>query len=574
MLPRRQLAAAFAAMIMIVLVSGAASAAPASSYFNTTYKKFHSLRKDSDRARYRSNWRKVENGFKKAYRKDRSGPFAPKSLYYLGRTNEELGRWSGLKSDYRQAVKYFSQAVKQFPHHSWIDDCIYRRAVIRYTKLNERTNARRDLAYLIDNYSGEDMAPKAKRQLRAWGGRIKAAKKKKAKPSPKRSGAVHATPTKGAHLQMVRFRSSDDYTRVVLEMAGKVPFRYKLLDPAPKHGRPHRLYFDLVGAQLDRDVKRKTNVADGILKQIRVGQKDKETARVVLDFNSLQDYKVFPLDNPFRIVVDVYSPQSDGTSAPPPSEGHKTVDNSEYRPPKESKKMAGDLLEQLGLTVNTVMLDAGHGGKDPGAVANGLYEKNVNLRFVKILGRRLSQAGFKVMYTRDDDTFIPLEQRTAMANVKKVDLFLSVHCNAHRSSRISGLETYSLNLAKTQDAVRVAARENSVDPRSISDLQFILTDLMINSKMKESKDLAGDVQRRTLASVRKTWKVSDKGVREAPFYVLMGAKMPSILVELGYITNPTEAKRLKRKAYLERLAQGIVQGIITYKQKIERFALK
>lgn len=574
---KRPLVAALVIAMLTACFSGAAVAASATSTFNVTYKQFHSLKKNSRRAKYRSNWKKVERGFEKSYRADTNGPFAPKSLYYLGRTNEELGRWSGLKSDYRVAVRYFSQAVQEFPSHSWTDDCLYRRAMIRYTKLNERTNARRDLAYLIDNYSSSDMAPKAKRQLRKWGGRVAAKRAPKpkpapvaAKPNPQRSGAVHATPTKGAYLSMVRYKSSDDYTRVVLEMQGKVPFRYKLLDPAPKHGRPHRLYLDLMGATLGSDVDRKTNVADGILKQIRAGQHSKSTARVVLDFLSLQDYKVFPLDNPFRIVIDVYSPKG-GKASPGVKQ---TVDNSEYRPPKESKKMAGDLLEQLGLTVNTIMLDAGHGGKDPGAVANGLREKNVNLRFVKILAKELKKSGFNVIYTRDKDVFIPLEQRTAMANVQKADLFLSVHCNAHRNRRINGLETYSLNLAKTQDAVRVAARENAVDPRSISDLQFILTDLMINSKMKESKDLAGDVQRQTLRSVRRTWKVGDKGVREAPFYVLMGAKMPSVLVELGYLTNSVEAERLKSDAYLKRLAQGIVTGIVAYKEKIERFALK
>ena len=131
------------------------------------------------------------------------------------------------------------------------------------------------------------------------------------------------------------------------------------------------------------------------------------------------------------------------------------------------------------------MLDAGHGGKDPGAVANGIREKDVNLRFVKILGKKLKAKGFNVVYTRTTDIFIPLEQRTAIANVKKADLFISVHCNANRSKKINGLETYSLNLAKSKDAVRIAARENAVDPRAISDLQFILTDLMVNSKIKE-----------------------------------------------------------------------------------------
>ncbi|MDO9631081.1 MAG: N-acetylmuramoyl-L-alanine amidase, partial [Humidesulfovibrio sp.] len=179
-----------------------------------------------------------------------------------------------------------------------------------------------------------------------------------------------------------------------------------------------------------------------------------------------------------------------------------------------------------------------------------------------------------VIYTRTTDVFLPLEERTALANAKKADLFLSVHCNAHTDPGMSGLETYSLNLARTPDAVRVAARENAVSDRNISDLQMILTDLMLTSKIKESVDLAHGVHRKGLANLRRVWTVSDHGNREAPFYVLMGAKMPSALLEIGYITNKTEAARLNNDAYLRTLSRGIADGVLGYKAQIERFASK
>jgi len=159
-----------------------------------------------------------------------------------------------------------------------------------------------------------------------------------------------------------------------------------------------------------------------------------------------------------------------------------------------------------------------------------------------------------------------------MANIKKADMFISIHCNAHRSSKINGIETYTLNLARNRNAVRVAARENAVSAKRISDLQVILTDLMLNSKMKESKDLANNIHTRSLKSIRRKWSVKDQGVREAPFYVLMGAKMPSVLIELGYLTNRTEAKRLKTDRYLSYIADGIVKGVLEYKKQIERYA--
>jgi len=334
------------------------------------------------------------------------------------------------------------------------------------------------------------------------------------------------------------------------------------------------LYIDLEGARLGHDVTAATTVSDGILRSIRTGQYNKNTTRVVLDFLSMQEYKVFPLENPYRIVIDVYSPSESVPVAQARPAAKTTIKNSKYRPPRGSKTLSGDLLEQLGLTVHTIMIDPGHGGKDPGAVSNGLREKDINLRFSKMVGQKLKEKGFNVVYTRTTDKFIPLEQRTAMANVKKADLFISIHCNANRSKKINGMETYSLNLAKSKDAVRIAARENAVDPRSISDLQFILTDLMVSSKIKESRDLAKDVQSNTVTRVRRRWKLNNKGTREAPFYVLMGAKMPSVLVELGYLTNYTEAKRLKSDAYLEYMARGIVDGVLAYKGKIERYAMR
>jgi N-acetylmuramoyl-L-alanine amidase len=161
-----------------------------------------------------------------------------------------------------------------------------------------------------------------------------------------------------------------------------------------------------------------------------------------------------------------------------------------------------------------------------------------------------------------------------MANVKKADLFLSVHINANRSSKIHGFETYYLNLARSASAVRVAARENAVSEKRISDLQFILTDLMLNSKMQESKDLAELIQGNVIGTVKGKYgyPTRDNGVRSAPFYVLMGAKMPSVLMELGYCTNDAEARRLKSDNYLNRMADGIVAGVVAYKKKINRYA--
>lgn len=579
---------------VLLLCAPDAMAATAKSYFTVGHADFHALRRNPKKAKYRSNWEKVEKSFTRSLKASPNGPYAPKSLYYIGRVHEELGIQSGLKSDFRRAVDYFGRVLARYPRHGWADDCLYRRAGIYAGRLRETDSARLDLARIITDYPRSDMHSKAKAALRKLGkydwaiaqvskdsepgadsldAAAKVAVKNKPKPAPKNAANTKPTDPSGiAHLDMVRFTSSDEYTRVVLELDGRVTYRYQVLDPNPAVNRPHRLYIDLKNSRLGHDVTSATTVSDGILSSIRTGQYSKDTTRVVLDFQNFQEYKIFPLENPYRIVIDVYAPDGKKTAAKPAPRA--TTANSTYRPPSGSKKMAGDLLEQLGLTVRTIMIDPGHGGKDPGAVANGLREKEVNLRFAKLLGDKLKGKGFNVIYTRTSDVFIPLDKRTSMANAQKADLFLSVHCNANRSRSVNGLETYSLNLAKSDAAVRIAARENAVDPRSISDLQFILTDLMVNSKIKESRDLASDVQTKTIYRVRKKYSVKNQGTREAPFYVLMGARMPSVLVELGYLTNKTEAKRLKSDSYLNYLANGIVEGILAYKGKIERYAMR
>lgn len=160
-----------------------------------------------------------------------------------------------------------------------------------------------------------------------------------------------------------------------------------------------------------------------------------------------------------------------------------------------------------------------------------------------------------------------------MANSKGADLFISLHCNAYKDRSVSGLEVYYLNLARSKAAVRVAARENGVSVKKISDMQFILSDLMLNSKIKESKEMAELVHNATLKTVRRKYRSArDHGVRGAFFYVLTGAKMPSLLAELGYLTNRTEARRLGSDAYLKRIAEGMVLGIDSYKKKLENYA--
>ncbi|RLA99164.1 MAG: hypothetical protein DRG83_13465 [Deltaproteobacteria bacterium] len=227
--------------------------------------------------------------------------------------------------------------------------------------------------------------------------------------------------------------------------------------------------------------------------------------------------------------------------------------------------------------MKTIVIDPGHGGRDCGAIGyRRIKEKKVVLAIAKRLKEEIKKRHphMRVILTRYKDRYISLEERTAIANTRKADLFVSIHANAHRNRRVSGVETFFLNFATDEEAVRVAALENATSRKSISDLQSILHDLMLNSKIAESSNLAYMVQRKLVHRLRSKFRhVRDHGVKQAPFYVLIGAKMPAILVETSYISNPMEAKRLNNSRYQREIAKGIADGIDAYISQIHSLAL-
>lgn len=213
------------------------------------------------------------------------------------------------------------------------------------------------------------------------------------------------------------------------------------------------------------------------------------------------------------------------------------------------------------------MVDPGHGGHDPGAVgAHGTQEKNVVLAIGLNLAEKLrDELGIDVVMTRSTDVFIPLEERTAIANKVNADLFVSIHANASLNRGASGIETYYLNLAKTEKAAQLAARENGTSLEKVSLLQAILFDLMANYKLNDSAHLAEEVQKALYRKLQGHYpSTKNLGVKQGPFYVLVGATMPSILVETAFISNEAEEERLRDSSYQERAAEGVLEGIKAY----------
>ncbi len=233
------------------------------------------------------------------------------------------------------------------------------------------------------------------------------------------------------------------------------------------------------------------------------------------------------------------------------------------------------LAAQLGLKVETVVIDAGHGGKDTGAIGpHGLREKDVSLAIAQRLRKRLQALGLRVVLTRDTDRFVSLDERTRVANEARADLFVSVHCNAARRSKLEGIETWTLNVGSSRYAKRLAAFENADSPLRISDLRLILADLAKKANASDARDLARSVQASLVRTVRaRVGKVRDHGVKQALFYVLLGTRMPSILVETAFLSNPSEEARLRSAKYQEATAEAIARGVKDFMGGRQRLAL-
>ena len=341
-----------------------------------------------------------------------------------------------------------------------------------------------------------------------------------------------------AKVKEIRHFSSPDYTRIVIDLSSPAEFSKNRLS------NPDRIYFDLKNSSIAKEIKTHLPVGDGIVKTIRASQFNDDTVRLVFDIEEITDSKSFIIEDPVRLVIDLYGKG-------------KGTDN-----------------RVLAVTKKRIVIDAGHGGHDPGAVGpNKLYEKDVVLDIAMKLKRILSADPMNEVYlTREKDVFIPLEERTAIANRKNADLFVSIHANASPRKQAKGVETYLLNWTDDEEANRVAARENKISLKKMKEMNrqmdtvgAILSGLMRENKRDESIKLANYIQRSIISGLDDNYgDVPDLGVKQALFYVLFGAKMPSILVEVSFISNPEEEKLLSQDEYRMNIAKAIAEGLHTY----------
>ena len=426
-------------------------------------------------------------------------------------------------------------------------------------------------------------------------------------------------------IRKISAKALQNSTRVTIDLEGGVQY------VSGRIANPDRIYFDLHAAKLTPALAHTKIKTDGTnLSAVRVAQNPSSVVRVVLDVNGVTDYTASLLNNPSRLVIDLYAngetvqtanagdgsgetaasenaaatekpaektqpsattavksakaaPSEVGNAIPQPKSklGLANVGKSSngkpdlVQPastPQPTRGGQSTLTRALGLKIGRIVIDAGHGGHDTGTIGpTGLMEKDlcldVALRLGKIIQQRLP--GADVLFTRSDDTFIPLEERTHIANEAKADMFISIHANSSQDTGARGIETYYLNLKGSPEAMEVAARENATDDQGIHELQDLVKQIARTEKIDESKEFAEDVQDSLSKRIQKSAKpVKNRGVRKAPFVVLIGADMPSILTEISFLSNPADEKMLKQPEHRQRVAEGIYQGLASYLQSL------
>ncbi len=361
-----------------------------------------------------------------------------------------------------------------------------------------------------------------------------------------------------ADVKDVRHWSYPGYTRVVVELSHAVQLRHQVIRlPADERaGRPERLYLDIPRVWVGRRYEQGVRVGDGLLRGVRLGQNTLVTTRLVIDLERYERHRLLTLRSPHRVVLDIY--------------GHRGGARGEFPRRAVSTRDPSSPVSRLSMPlrpIHTVVIDPGHGGRDPGAIGlGGIREKDVTLQLATQLAGRLSEHGFRAVLTRNEDRYLDLEERTALAEAAGGDLFISIHANASRRRGTRGMEIYTLDGSHERHSLAVAARENGVPPAEVDSLQRALAGLRVAEASHHSERLAELVHAAMVPGISEYHRgFHDLGIKKAPFYVLFLSSMPSILVEAGFLTNRGDVKLLRSKTFQRAMVDRMATGLVRYR---------
>jgi N-acetylmuramoyl-L-alanine amidase len=542
--------------------------------------------------------------------------------------------------DVHAVIARYESVVRRYPASSYSDNALWQAARLaldafsKFSQPQDKDAAIRLLRRLAANYPSSRLASQVPDELARVGGAATPPAAASAPPAAdldlaparrlvEKLGATTGTASGIATIREIRRSVLSDAVRIVIELDGEVSFRQ---DRIPN---PSRVFVDLPGtraAPLLIDQTLRFEGDSDVVRQVRIGRHPNNTTRVVLDAEGVSSYSVYPMYEPYRLVIDCVRttegsrPAAPPTPKPPVSPApallqgrplaswlksaptnasqhgvvladahapapempppamvvappmHKPAEPPAAPPPARNGNGNFSIARQLGLSVSRIVIDPGHGGHDPGAQARGVNEAELVLDIALRVEKLLEKInGVDVILTRRTDDFIALQERTAIANREGADLFLSIHANASTSQQARGVETYFLNFASNLSAAAVAARENAASGQAMGALPDIVKAIALNNKLDESRDFATHVQHAMVDRLKGSNKMlKDLGVKQAPFVVLIGAAMPSVLAEISFVTNPQEAKLLKGNAYRQRIAEALFEAIRKYQTSLNK----
>jgi len=565
-----------------------------------------------------AEYRQAVSSYRRVYLITPRAIEVPDALLAVAELYTEMGDRFG-RSYYQSAVDSYQFLVHEYPKSRYCQDSALRIARLEKEQLGDTALATKTYEDFLKKYPRSPRRREVEEALAELALLRNSDADAPAAESASTSAGEEALPktpentlqTGIPRVRRITTSASADSTRITIDLEDSVQYS------SARIRNPDRIFFDLHAARLTPEIARGSIHVEGdLLTDVRVAQNQAGVVRVVFSVNGVKDYTASLSDNPPRLIIDLYgstaalraakskrakaqedSEDEDASTAASPENKtamqHAAAKNSRSKSlkasngkpdlpqalvaPQPTRDGQATLTRALGLKIGRIVLDPGHGGHDTGTIGpTGLMEKDlcldVALRLGKIIAQRLP--GADIVYTRADDTFIPLEERTNIANQAKADLFISIHANSSHDKEARGIETYYLNLKGSPEAMEVAARENASSQEGVHDLEDLVKKIARNEKIDESREFAEDIQDSLARRIQKSARtVRNRGVRKAPFVVLIGADMPSILTEVSFLSNPSDEKLLKKPEYRQRVAEGLYQGIASYLQSLNSVTL-
>lgn len=504
------------------------------------------------------------------------------------------------RAEYLKVIKAYERVYLTTPRTGYADNSLM--AIARlYEEIKSTGDAIKTLKFLLTQYPGTPFKDAAEKDLARLNG-----------------GKVQKTVAGDnvRYVDNVRYWENLNSIRIIVDVSGEVNFTQGDAKD------PERVFVDVAPAKLNSVlIGKQWPVKSSLLQQIRVGQYDNSTVRVVLNVGMIGKVTSFTLRDPDRLIIDVLGKDSITQTTPPTATKVSTVvapapvptaTTVPFEPPRvdvmarvtapttslpaplpappaappatapkklvdaEAKSITAakapaagtrSLVRSLGLKLSRVIIDAGHGGHDTGTIGQGGYmEKELVLDVAQRLKQLVeTELGAEVVMTRTDDSFVPLETRTAIANQQQADLFISIHANSSRVRSVRGVETYFLNFTSSRESLETASRENASSDRTIHELQDVVKKIMLQDKVDESRELAQHIEK---ALAARKGSGTDRGVKQAPFVVLIGADMPSVLTEICFISNPEDEKHVKSSESRQAIAESLFEGVKSYAETL------